>query len=68
MKVNTKLSVRGCLEMVNRIQNGRTPQEIRERCGIAEEWLRANKIITTSQYNDMMMAVSCICRESYHLD
>lgn len=65
--INTNLSVEGCWKMVNAIQNGNTPQEIRKRCLIAEEWLKANTIITNDQYNDMMMAVSYLFRESYHL-
>ena len=53
--------------MVNAIQNGKTPEDIRERCKIAEQWLVANENIDTETYNDMMMAVSHIHRESYHL-
>ena len=67
MRINTGLSVKGCWRMVNAIQNGRTPQEIRERCRIAEEWLKANKVIDNDQYNDMMMEVSYLHRESYTL-
>ena len=67
MKVNTKLSVSGCWEMVNRIQNGKTAEDIRERCRIAEQWLRANEIIDNETYNDLMMTVSYLHRESYHM-
>lgn len=66
MAINVRLSVNGCWRMVNAIQNGRTPQEIRERCGIAEEWLKANEIINNDEYNDLMMTVSYLYRESYH--
>lgn len=68
MSINTMLSVKGCWRMVNATQNGKTPKEIRERCGIAEEWLKANEVIDAEQYNDLMMALSYIFRESYHLD
>ena len=67
MAINTKLSVKQCWDMVNRIQMGRTPDEIRRRCRVAEEWLTANEVITTDEYNELMMAVSYIHRESYHI-
>lgn len=67
MKVNTKLSVTGCWKMVNAIQNAATPKEIRERCRIAEEWLKANENITNDQFNDLMLAVSYLYRESYYI-
>lgn len=67
MKINTRLSVAGCWRMVNAIRNGKTPEEIRERCRIAEAWLDANEIISTEEYNDLMMAVSWQHRESYHI-
>lgn len=67
MDINTKLSESKCWDMVNRIQNGKTPEDIRERCRIAEEWLNANEIIDNSTYNDLMMTVAYLHRESYHL-
>lgn len=65
MSVNTRLSVKGCWTMVNRIQKGSTPADIRERCNIAEEWLKANEIITNEEYDELMMTVSWLYRESY---
>ena len=67
MAINTKLSLTGCWRMVNAIQGGKTPSEIRRRCMIAEEWLKANEIISTDDFDDLMMAVAYIHRESYHL-
>ena len=66
MAINRRLSARGCWRMVNAIQNGRTPEEIRERCTVAEEWLDANEIIDNETYNSLMMTVSYLYRESYH--
>ena len=67
MAINKNLSVKGCWRMVNAIQNGKTPQEIRERCQIAEEWLKANEVIDNDQYDNMMDAVAYMYRESYHI-
>ena len=67
MTINKNLSVKGCWRMVNAIQNGETPAAIRERCNIAEEWLKANQIISNDQYNDMMMTISYLYRESYQM-
>lgn len=53
--------------MVNAIQNGKTPEEIRERCQIAAEWLKANEVISFEEYDDLMNAVSYLHRESYHI-
>lgn len=64
-KINENLSLNRCWEMVNRIQNGRTPEDIRERCRVAEMWLTANKVISTSDYDDLMDTVAYLCRESY---
>ena len=65
MAINTKLSLTGCWRMVNAIQNGNTPEEIRRRCNVAEEWLRANELISNAQFDELMMTVSWINRESY---
>ena len=65
MGINTMLSVNRCWDMVNRIQDGKSPEDIRRRCNIAVEWLRANKVISNDEYNDLMMAVSFLYRESY---
>lgn len=67
MKVNKNLSLKRCWEMVNRIQRGKTPEEIRERCHIAEKWLKENQIISTEEYDDLMMTVAYLHRESYHM-
>lgn len=52
--------------MVNAIQGGKTPAEVRERCRIAEEWLNANEVINNEQYDDLMMTVAYLHRDSYH--
>ena len=67
MKINKKVSVAGCWKMVNGIQKASTPEGIRERCRIAEEWLKANEVITNEEYDDLMMAVAFQYRESYHI-
>ena len=67
MAINTRLSLNGCWAMVNRIQTATTPESIRERCKVAEEWLTANEIISTEDYNELMRAVSYLHMESYHL-
>lgn len=64
--INTKLPLKRCWDMVNRIGLGKTPAEIRKRCAIAEEWLTANEIITNEEYDSLMMAVAWQHRESYH--
>lgn len=64
--INTTLSLDGCWTMVNRIQLGRTSQEIRERCRIAEKWLRANKVISNDDFDKLMMTVALIHRETNH--
>lgn len=66
MTINTELSLNGCWRMVNAIQNGRTDEEIRERCGIAEKWLIANKVINYDEFNELMKTVAFLYRESYH--
>lgn len=66
MNINSCLSAKGCWRLVNACQNGRTAEEIRERCRIAEEWLKGNNVITNDEFDELMMAVSFIHRESYH--
>lgn len=65
--INTKMSLDKCREMVNRIQLGNTPEEIRKRCNVAEKWLKANEVISNEEYDDLMRTVSYLYRESYHL-
>lgn len=65
MAINTMLSRQGCRRMVNEIREGKTPDEIRERCKTAEEWLSANKVIDSLEYSDLMMAVKFYYRESW---
>ena len=67
MTINKNLSVKGCWRMVNAIQNGKTPLEIRQRCNIAEKWLQANEVISYDEYNDMMMTISYLHRESFQM-
>lgn len=52
--------------MVNRIQLGKTPQEIRDRCRIAEKWLSANTVISTDDFDELMMTITCLYRESFN--
>lgn len=68
MTVNKKLNYAGCWKMVNRIEDGADAQEIRRRCNIAERWLTANEVIDKEQFNELMMAVSFIHRESYRYE
>lgn len=63
--INTNLSLKGCWKMVNAIQNGNTPEEIRRRCNVAEEWLKANTVISNEDYDDLMKAVAFLYNESY---
>lgn len=65
--INTKLSLRKCWDMVNRIQLANSPEQMRERCRIAEDWLTKNEVISVEEYNDLMRAVSQLCAESYHM-
>lgn len=65
MKINKRLPLNRCWDMVNNIQRGKTPQEVRERCNIAEEWLTANEVITIDEYDSLMMTVAYLHRESY---
>ena len=58
MKINTKLSLKRCWDMVNRI-------ETVEQSQIAEEWLNANEIITVDEYDDLMRALTAQRREAY---
>ena len=53
--------------MINAIQNGKDAEDVRNRCRIAEEWLKANEIIDNETYNLMMITVSSLHRESYHI-
>lgn len=55
MAINTKLSAKRCWDMVNRIQLGNTPAEIRRRCRVAEEWLTANEVIAEKDYTLTMI-------------
>lgn len=66
MSINTNLSLDKCWKMVNRIQLGKTPEEVRDRCHTAETWLKANKVISNEQFDELMMAVAYLHRESYH--
>lgn len=65
MDINVNLSVKGCWRLVNGIQNGKTPAEIRERASIAQDWITANKNLDIDTYNDMMDSIAYLIRESY---
>jgi len=66
-QINKRLSVKGCWKMVNAIQNGKTPEEIQQRCAIAMNWLDENEVIDNDTYDELMMTVSWLQRESYHM-
>ena len=63
-EINTKLSLAGCWKMVNAIQNGKTEGDVRHRCYIAEQWLKANEIISNDDFDELMMTVSYWYREA----
>lgn len=63
--INRTLSAGGCWKMVNRIQLGGTRAEIRKRADVAMQWLDANEVITADEYNDLMMTVSYLVRETF---
>ena len=67
MEINRKLSLKGCWKMVNKIQLAATPEGIRARCRVAQEWLDANQIISTEEYDELMQAMSYQFRESFHV-
>ena len=56
--VNTKLSLKGCWEMVNRV-------DTLEKATVAINWLENNELLSNEDYNDLMMALSWIMRELY---
>lgn len=64
MTINDTLSVKGCWRMVNRAQAD-DPKEQLRRCRIADEWLKANKVIGNDDYNDLMMSLTYLMREAY---
>ena len=72
MPVNTKISIKRLWNLVNAVQNGKTPQEIRERAAVAEEWISHNEAINKGKRfdiaDDMMNALAYLVRESYHID
>lgn len=67
MGINRNLSLKGCWTMVNKIQLAATPEGIRERCRVAQEWLDANQVISIEEYDELMRALSYQFRESYHV-
>lgn len=67
MEINKNLSLEGCWKMVNNIYNATTPDAIRNRCLIAERWLKANVVISSDDFDELMMAVSGIYRELSYL-
>ena len=67
MRCNRNLSLKGCWDMVNRIQLADTPEGIRNRCRVAEEWLLNNDVIDNDEYDDLMRAVAYLRSESYHM-
>lgn len=58
MAINTKLSLKRCWDMVNRVQNF-------EQAAIAEQWLMANEVISNEEFDELMNALSFIYRELY---
>ncbi len=64
-RINTRLSLKRCWDMVNRIQLATTPSAVRERCRIAEQWLKKNEVISNEEYNELMRAVSWESVDSY---
>lgn len=66
--INVNLSLSGCWKMVNRIQLGKDPTEIMQRCKIAEKWICKNKVITSEQGNELMRAITQLYREAYRME
>lgn len=62
--INPRLTLRQCWAMVNRIQSD-SPQTQLERFKIAEQWLRANTVITNDEFDSLMSAATYLCREAF---
>lgn len=67
MNINTRLSLKACWEMVNRIQLAENAKEMIRRCRVAEEWLKKNEIISNEEFDELMNSVAYWSREAYRM-
>ena len=65
--VNPNLSLTLCWIMVNRIQQGDSPENTIERFNIAKKWLDANKVISNEDYDELMRAATYLLRDAYRM-
>lgn len=63
MPINRNLSYAGCCRMIKAIPKAKTADEMYERCGIADAWLKANAVLTDEQYHNLLYAV-CLLTEA----
>ena len=56
--VNPALPLRRCWEMINRVETVR-------QGAIAEEWLEANRVISTEERSELMIALPLRIREAF---
>ena len=50
--------------IVNNIQVGKTPGEVRQRCNEAEKLIRADKTMDNDTFDELMMAIAFLYREA----
>lgn len=65
MQDSTTMTLEECWTMVNGIQDGKTPQDVRARCAEVRECLAKNENISNKEYDDLMRTAAYLCRESY---
>ena len=56
--INPNLSIKRCWDMVNRVETVR-------QGAVAEAWLAANKVISTEEFNELMMALTWQIRDAF---
>ena len=56
--VNPNLSIRGCWEMINRVQTV-------QQGAVAEMWLTANRIITREEFRELQVALTWRIRDAF---
>ncbi len=56
--VNPALPLKRCWEMINRVETVR-------QGAIAEEWLEANRVISTEERSELMIALTLRIREAF---
>ena len=64
MTINKTLSYAGCCRMVKAIPNAKTAEDMYHRCGVADQWIKCNIVLSDDEYHRLLDAIYMLAEKA----